>query len=45
LNAAFAMAILDLISSVYSSSFAIMLPKQLQYSPFSVDVFYHKPIF
>jgi hypothetical protein len=39
------MAILDLISSVHPSSFVTMLPKQLQFSTFSVDVFYHKPIF
>ena len=44
-NTVFAMAILYLISSVHHSSFATMLPEQLQYSTFSVDVFYHKPIF
>jgi len=38
-NAAFAMAILALISSVHPSSFAAMLPKRMQYSTFSVDVF------
>ena len=35
LNAAFAMAILDLISRVHLASFVTMLPKQLKYSIFS----------
>jgi hypothetical protein len=35
LNAAFAVAILDLISRVHLPSFVIVLPKQLKYSTFS----------
>jgi hypothetical protein len=35
LNAALAMAILDLISRVHLASFVIMLPKQLKYVTFS----------